>query len=97
MSPKIAERDALYRKAIAQLKKDTTNMKEKIKLLEKRLDFTQDENTKLAVEGQAIMQGVNHILQIGIKLAERERINMDMGLDKSLSETSKKKTDAGIG
>jgi len=97
MSPKIAERDALYRKAIAQLKKDTTNMKEKIKLLEKRLDFTQDENTKLAVEGQAIMQGVNHILQIGIKLAERERINMDMGLDKSLGETSKKKTDAGIG
>ena len=75
MTPKIAERDALYKKAIAQLKKDTTNMKEKIKLLEKRLDFTQDENTKLAVEGQAIMQGVNHILQIGVKLAERERVN----------------------
>ena len=98
MTPKIAERDALYKKAIAQLKKDTTNMKEKIKLLEKRLDFTQDENTKLAVEGQAIMQGVNHILQIGVKLAERERVNQDMGLEKPVDGVlPKKKVDAGIG
>jgi seryl-tRNA synthetase len=74
------ERDELYKKAIAQLKKDSTNMKEKIKLLEKRLDFTQDENTKLAVEMQAVLQGVNHILSVGIKLAERERVNVDMGL-----------------
>jgi hypothetical protein len=98
MTPKIAERDALYKKAIAQLKKDTTNMKEKIKLLEKRLDFTQDENTKLAVEGQAIMQGVNHILQIGVKLAERERVNQDMGLEKPVDDVlPKKKVNAGIG
>lgn len=77
------ERDELYKKAIAQLKKDSTNMKEKIKLLEKRLDFTQDENTKLAVEMQAVLQGVNHILSVGVKLAERERVNVDMGLDKT--------------
>lgn len=76
----LADRDKLYKKAIADLKRDNTNTKEKLKMLEKRLDFTQDENTKLAIEMQALQQGVQHIVNVGLKLAERERVNMDMGL-----------------
>jgi hypothetical protein len=87
------ERDKLYKKAIADLKKDNTNMREKMKLLEKRLDFTQDENTKLAVECQAVLQGVNHILQIGVKLAERERVNAEMGLPKPEEKSVKEPKD----
>jgi hypothetical protein len=74
------ERDKNYKREITQLKKDNTNIKEKLKLLEKRLDFTQDENAKLAVEMQAVVQGVKHILDIGLKIAERERVNHQMGL-----------------
>lgn len=84
----IADRDKLYKSTIAQLKKDNTNIKEKMKLLEKRLDFTQDENTKLAVEMQAVVQGVSHIISIGLKIAERERVNADMGLDQAKKDDS---------
>ena len=75
------ERDKLYKKEISALRRDNTNFIQKLKMFEKRLDFTQDENTKLAVEMQAVLQGVNHIVGIGIKIAERERVNMDMGLN----------------
>jgi len=83
----VSDRDKLYKATIAQLKRDSTNLREKMKLFEKRLDFTQDENTKLAVEMQAVVQGVSHIVNIGLKLAERERVNSEMGLDKKEEAT----------
>lgn len=80
MKGPIDERDKKYAQAVANLKRDNTNLKEKVKLLEKRLDFTQNENAKLAVEMQAVIQGVQHIVNIAMKIAERERVNTDMGL-----------------
>lgn len=90
------DRDKLYKKEIASLKKDVTNMREKMKLLEKRLDFTQDENTKLAVEVQAVVQGVQHIVGVAVKLAERERVSSEMGLDSKEPEKTEKPVKEGL-
>jgi formate-dependent nitrite reductase cytochrome c552 subunit len=90
------DRDNLYKKEIASLKKDVTNMREKMKLLEKRLDFTQDENTKLAVEVQAVVQGVQHIVGIALKIAEREKVSADMGLDNNDEEKPTRPVKEGL-
>jgi len=61
-------------KEVKRLHKDVSNLQEKTKLLQKRLDFTQDELVKVAIEKQAIIQSVSYIMTIGIELAKREGI-----------------------
>jgi len=74
------EREIYMKKQVAQLKRDITSLKEKSKLLEKRLDYTQDEVTKLAVEKQALVMSVKLVYDIALKVAEKENIRKDMGL-----------------
>ena len=76
------EREKLLRKEISQVRKDASQLKEKIKILEKRLDFSQDETARLAVYQQSIVQSVTFMVEIGMKIAEKEKVAIEMGLKK---------------
>ena len=74
------DREKYMKKQVDQLKKDIMGLKERSKLVEKRLEYTQDEVTKLAVEKQALVMSVKLVYDIALKLAEKEALHKEMGL-----------------
>lgn len=80
MKAKIEDRDKVLKKQITQLKRDVTNLKEQFKIMQRRLDFTQDEMAKIAILGQAMIQSVSFIVETAKLIAEREGIQHQMGL-----------------
>ena len=53
-------------------------MKEKVKVLDKKLDMLQDEEAKIAIEMQSLMQSMNFIMNVAIEIAKREGIRADI-------------------
>ena len=74
------DREKVLQKQISQLKRDVTNLKEQTKILQRKIEFTQDEMAKLAVFAQALIQSVTFIVQVARQLAEKENIQHQMGL-----------------
>ncbi len=98
MKEKITERDKNLKKQINALKREVNNLKEQSKVLQKRLDYSQDEYTKLVVMERSLLQAVNFMVEVGKRVAERNQIEQDMGLkpqDETQNEPSN--TQAGIG
>lgn len=97
----IDDRDKSLKKQNTALKKDITNLKEQYKILQKRLDFTQDEVTKLIVQERALIQAVAYIVEVGKQIAERNKIEQSMGLEPQKQPDStpiaSKSNEAGIG
>ena len=74
------EQVKLLKKNVGTLKRDNTHLKEKVKVLDKRLDMLQDESAKIAVEMQSLIQSVSYIFEIALEIAKKEGIRQDMGL-----------------
>jgi len=81
-------REKFIHDEIKQLKTDREFLTERIKVMEKRFDFIQDEYAKMALEEQALIKGVQIIVEVAHKL-----------MDKAKVPTPKKEVDksAGIG
>ena len=47
---------------------------ERIKVLEKRFDFIQDETAKMAIEQQALIKGVSIIVEVAHKLMDQKNV-----------------------
>ena len=75
-------REKQLKKILDRVVKDNVNIKERIKVCEKRLDFFQDQVARTAVEMQAIQQSVGFIIDVASKIAkeEQQRINPDAGI-----------------
>jgi len=69
---------------LATLKNDNVHLREKVKVLDKRLDMLQDDEAKLSIEMQALIQSMTFIMNVAIEIAKREGIKTDMGLGQPL-------------
>jgi len=76
----VDEQEKLLKKNVIQLKKDNTHLKEKVKVLDKRLDMLQDEAAKMAVEMQSLIMSVTYMFDVALEIAKKENIRQDMGL-----------------
>jgi len=88
MKESLDNRDKQIRNQTAALKREISNLKEQYKILQKRLDFTQDELTKNIIQERAIVQAVSYIVEIGKKIAERNKIEHAMGLPPPTAQPS---------
>jgi len=91
------DRDKSMQREFNKLNREITNLKEKMKVYEKRLEFTQDEMTKIAVAEQSLIAAVKVVYDIGIKIAERENIAREMGLNPKNPQIATEKHTGGIG
>jgi len=68
------KREKYIHDEIKQLKSDREFFTERIKVLEKRFDFIQDEYAKMALEEQALVKGVQVIVDVAHKLMDNKKI-----------------------
>jgi len=61
------------RNLIDKLKRDLASTKDQQKVFEKRLEFFQDANARLAVEMASLNEAVKFILEVATKIAEQEQ------------------------
>ena len=67
-------RDKFLDKTLRQLKTDNELLTERTKLLEKRLDFMQDETARLAIEEQALIISLKTINDIAHGLLDKKGV-----------------------
>jgi len=67
-------RDKFLSDNIKQLQKDREFFGERIKILEKRFDFIQDEYAKIAIEQQALIKGVQVIVDVAHRLMDESKV-----------------------
>ena len=77
------KRDKFLMDNIKQLKEDREYFQERIKVLEKRFDFMQDETAKLAVEQQALIKGVSVIVEVAHRLMDQQKVPNPKGHEPS--------------
>lgn len=65
---------------VKTLQKDNSHLRAKVKVLDKKFDILQDEEAKMAIEMQSIVQSMNFIMNVALEIAKREGIRTDMGL-----------------
>jgi len=65
-------RDKYLDTILQQAKFDREHLLERIKVMEKRFDWVQDEYAKFAIEQQALMKGMKVIVEIANDLTEAE-------------------------
>lgn len=68
----MAIREEYIDKQVKKLKRDNEFLTERIKVLEKRLDFQQDISVKLAVEQDALVKSVKFIVDVAHKLMDKK-------------------------
>ena len=68
---------------IKQLKTDREFFSERIKVLEKRFDFIQDETAKMAIEQQALIKGVSIIVEVAHRLMDENKVPNPKGHEPS--------------
>jgi len=59
---------------IKQLQTENEFFLERVKVLEKRFDFIQDEYAKMALEEQALIKGVQIIVDVAHKLMDKQKV-----------------------
>ena len=74
------ETEKLLKRTVATLKRDNTQLKAKVKVLDRKFDMLQDEEAKLGVEMQSLIQSVSFIVNVALEISKREGIKADMGL-----------------
>jgi len=65
-------REEFFSKIVKQLQVDNKLFVERLKVMEKRLDFMQDETAKIAVEEQAFIKGAGIIIKIANDLMDKQ-------------------------
>ena len=75
------ENEKLLKRTVATLKRDNTQLKAKVKVLDRKFDMLQDEEAKLGVEMQSLIQSVSFIVNVALEISKREGIKADMGLN----------------
>jgi len=72
-------------KEINTLKIDIDNLKEMTRIFQKKMEMTQDEVIRMAVEKQSLIMSVTYIMNVATELATREGITVpdpQSGIDK---------------
>lgn len=67
-------RDKFLSANVRQLQKDRDYFGERIKVLEKRFDYIQDEYAKIAIEQQALIKGVQVIVDVAHRLMDESKV-----------------------
>lgn len=67
-------REKFIHDEIKQLHTDNEFFLERVKVLEKRFDFIQDEYAKMALEEQALVKGVQVIVDVAHKLMDKQKV-----------------------
>jgi len=67
-------RDKFLSANVKQLQKDRDYFGERIKVLEKRFDYIQDEYAKIAIEQQALIKGVQVIVDVAHRLMDESKV-----------------------
>ena len=75
------ENEKLLKRTVATLKRDNTQLKAKVKVLDRKFYMLQDEEAKLGVEMQSLIQSVSFIVNVALEISKREGIKADMGLN----------------
>ena len=71
-------REEFFSKIVKQLQTDNKLFMERLKVMEKRLDFMQDETAKIAVEEQALIKGTTIIVKIANDLMDKQEKPKDV-------------------
>lgn len=67
-------RDRFLDKILRRLQLDNELLTERMKILEKRLDFMQDETARLAIEEQALIMSLKPILEVAQGLLDKKGV-----------------------
>jgi len=76
----VDEPEKQLKRNVTTLQKDSAHLRAKVKVLDKKFDMLQDEEAKMAIEMQSIVQSMNFIMNVAVEIAKREGIRSDMGL-----------------
>jgi len=85
------KRDRILDVEISTLHDRNEDLRERTKLLEKRIDFVTDAQARLAIEMETLIKSVRFIIEVGQKLMDAKITE-----DQERSAKNKPKEDAGI-
>ncbi len=86
------ERDRILHDEIKILHKQNEDLRERSKLLEKRIDFITDAQARLAIEMETLIKSVRFIIEVGQKLIDTKAND-----DQARTAKNRPKVDAGVG